>query len=121
LYTYGFTATETTATITFEAANATLATVNACVDTVSLVQAGSTTDAETSIPVPYRRMVAYYALWKAFERDGIADGLSKAQYFQSLYSAEMTRAKKRNKKSVWHGARPKIRFAGFGLRDVYGT
>jgi hypothetical protein len=121
LYTYEFTATTTTMTMTFVLANAGLGTVYSTVDTASLVVAGSTVDVESAIPVPYRRMVAYYTLWKGFERDGITDGLQRAQYYQSLYSAEMTRAKKRNKKSVWHGARPKIRFAGFGLRDVYGT
>lgn len=83
----------------------------------SILVSGSAT-AESEIPVPYRKAVVSYALWKGYSRDGIVDGLTKADYYKKQFYEEMARAKARKKVGRVRGKQARITFESYGLRDT---
>jgi len=73
----------------------------------------STSELEVEIPNKFRHLVPEYALWKGFKKDGITDGLARAQYHENEYQSGLARAIARQKQDTVTGGRIKFGIAGY--------
>lgn len=71
---------------------------------------------ETTIPIQYRHLPELYALWRAYEK--VPNAASKAMYYMKRYEVELEKAKNRTKNGQLRGARKRLRFVGYGIRNT---
>jgi len=71
---------------------------------------------ETVIPVQYRHIPELYALWRGYEK--VPGAASKTMYYLKRYEDEMKQAKGKVKNGQLRGARKRIRFLGYGVRNT---
>lgn len=71
---------------------------------------------ETTIPVAYRHIPELYALWHGYEK--VPGAASKAMYYLKQYDAAMAKAKNKTKNGQLRGARKRLRFLGYGVRNT---
>ncbi len=71
---------------------------------------------ETVIPIQHRHIPELYALWRGYER--VPGAASKTMYYMKRYETELAQAKGKVKNGQLRGARKRIRFLGYGIRNT---